>query len=24
MRQHSFAFRARIDYVLGFVNEHPP
>jgi hypothetical protein len=24
MRQHSFAYRRRIDYVLGFLHGHPP
>jgi len=24
MRQHSIGARRRIDYVLGFLNEHPP
>jgi hypothetical protein len=24
MRQHSIASRSRINYVLGFLNEHPP
>lgn len=24
MRQHSFAYRRRIDYVLGFLHQHPP
>jgi hypothetical protein len=23
-RQHRFAFRNRIDYVLHFLHEHPP
>jgi hypothetical protein len=24
LRQHSFVFRSRIDYVLRFLHEHPP
>ena len=24
MRQHSINVRSRIDYILGFVNAHPP
>jgi hypothetical protein len=24
LRQHSFAFRKRIDYVLAFLHRHPP
>jgi hypothetical protein len=24
MRQHSIAFRRRIDYVLSFLHQHPP
>ena len=24
MRQHSFAYRRRIDYVLAFLHQHPP
>jgi hypothetical protein len=24
LRQHSFAYRRKIDYVLGFLHQHPP
>jgi hypothetical protein len=24
MRQHSFAYRRRIDYILNFLHQHPP
>jgi hypothetical protein len=24
LRQHSFAVRKRIDYVLAFLHQHPP
>jgi hypothetical protein len=24
MRQHSFGARRRIDYILGFLDQHPP